>query len=91
MAPMICVEELDVGGSAIVAGELEAVAQGLGAGEDVAFVEMVEDFGEFALAEGCALEGGVVVDFKLLLQIGVQRLNVVDLDAAVAEVGEAVD
>ena len=48
LAPVFGVEELDVGGRAVVAGELHAVTQRLGTVEDVALVEVVEDFGKFA-------------------------------------------
>ena len=86
LAPMFAVEKLDIAGAAVVSAELETAAQGFRFGEDVPFFEMVEDLAKFAITEG-----GVVVGFELVFQVGAERGRVGDGDPLVAECDELSD
>ena len=65
--PFLRVQELDVDGRAVVAGQGHAVAQDLGLVENVALVEVVQHAGEFGLRQADA-----VVRLKLRFQVGAQ-------------------
>jgi hypothetical protein len=86
LAPLFGVEEFQVESGAIVAAEFHFVAEAFGSIEDVAFVEVVEDWSEFFVAE----LGGVVF-FDLSFEVGFEVCGVADVDGFVAQTRQALN
>jgi hypothetical protein len=80
LTPVFGVEKFEIGGCAIITDEEHSVTEAIGAIEDVAFVEVVEDSFKFFGAEL-----GVVVFFELGFEVGGEVGGVADGDRFVAE------
>ncbi len=86
LTPVLLVEKFEVKAVAIVAGDLEAIAEGFGALEDIAFVEVVEHFSELVVGDADA-----VVLFELGFEVGQQGGFVLDGHILVTQADELAD